>query len=69
MRRLPFPDDWSGERALAFAEMLYEIADQLLGQYDGPIRAYYREQDALRRQIDPRQLRLPLPPHLDDYPV
>ena len=68
MRRLPFPDDWSGERALAFAEMLYDIADEIMRQYEGPIRFYYQELDELRRQKDTRQLDLPLPPYPDDFP-
>lgn len=68
MRQLPFPDNWSGKQALAFAEMLYEIADEILRQYDGQIRIYYQELDELRRQRNNRQLDLPLPPYPDDFP-
>ena len=70
MRRPLIPDDWPAEQALDCADFLYQLADEILRRYDGPIRIHYRELDDIRRRDGPdyRQLSLPLPPHLDDWP-
>ena len=69
MDNYSFPHDWSAERALAFAELLYEMADEILRQYEGSISFYYHERNEMRGYPDPRQLTLPFPPfHNDDLP-
>ena len=68
MHRYLFPDDWTGEQALDFADFLYRLADEILRQYDGPIRIHLRETNEMRDRPDFRQLCLPLPPCFDDLP-
>jgi hypothetical protein len=38
-----FPDDWDGERALAVADFLVDLANEIHRVYDGAIRIYYRD--------------------------
>jgi hypothetical protein len=60
MTRNLFPDDWDGERALAVADFLYGLADEILGVYDGAIRIYYRDCAEHGATHNPDQLELPL---------
>ena len=55
-----FPDDWNGERALAVADLLYQLGDEILRVYDGPIRIYYRDCAEYVATNNPDQLELPL---------
>ena len=69
MRPLLFPDDWTGEQALAFSDFLYRLADEILRHYDAPIRIHLREIDEMRPyKPDFRQLRLPFVSSFDDLP-
>lgn len=65
----PTPDDLDGETALALADFLYALADEIMNRNDGAIRIHYAETDELRRaDLDPRQLPLPLQALPDDWP-
>jgi len=58
----PIPDALDGETALALADILYALADEILTRNDGAIRIHYAEIDEARRAArDHRQLPLPLP--------
>jgi hypothetical protein len=58
----PIPDDLDGETALALADILYALADEILTRNDGAVRLRLDELDEVRRALrDPRQLHLPLP--------
>lgn len=53
------PDNLDGETALALADLLYALADEIMRLNDGAIRIHYAELDELHRERDPRQLPLP----------
>jgi hypothetical protein len=53
------PDNLDGETALALADLLYALADEILARNDGAIRIHYAELDEIRREPDYRQLPLP----------
>ena len=53
------PGDLDGQTALALADLLYRLADEIMARNDGAIRLHYAELDELRRERDPRQLPLP----------
>jgi hypothetical protein len=63
------PDDLDGETALALADILYALADGILARNDGAIRIHLAQVKETRRaDRDHRQLPLPLPARLDDWP-
>ena len=69
MTRGLVPDHLDGQTALALADLLYALADEIMNRNDGAIRIHYAEIDQLHRvDLDPRQLPLPLLPRLDDLP-
>jgi len=53
------PGDLDGETALALADLLYRLADEIMTRNDGGIRIHLAEPDELRRERDHRQLPLP----------
>jgi hypothetical protein len=58
----PIPDDLDGETALALADILYALGDEIIARNAGAIRMRYVEIDEIRRAArDHRQLPLPLP--------
>lgn len=63
------PADLDGGTALALADILYALADEILARNDGAIRIHYAEIDEARRAArDHRQLPLPLLARHDDWP-
>ena len=65
----PIPDDLDGETALALADILYALGDEILTRSDGAVRLHLDALDEVHRALcDPRQLHLPLPGRHDDFP-
>lgn len=63
------PDDLDGETALALADLLYRLADEIMNRNDGAIRIHLDElREARHHEIDLRQLPLPLPASHGDWP-
>jgi hypothetical protein len=59
MTRDLFPDDWDGERALAVADFLVDLANEIHRVYDGAIRIYYRDCEAAHRALAPDPIERP----------
>jgi hypothetical protein len=58
----PIPDDLDGETALALADILYALGDEVLNRNCYALRDHYRELDEMRRQSlagNPEQLSFP----------
>lgn len=53
------PDDLDGETALALADLLYRLADEIMNRNHGAIRIHLDEIDDQHPERDPRQLPLP----------
>jgi hypothetical protein len=58
MTRSLFPDDWDGERALAVADFLVDLANEIYRVYDGAIRIYDRDPGHRALPPDPLEVRL-----------
>lgn len=63
------PDDLDGRTALALADILYRLADEIINRNDGAIRIHLDELRETRRdKSDLRQLPLPWRDPFHDLP-
>jgi hypothetical protein len=60
--------DLDGQTALALADLLYRLADEIMNRNDGAIRIHLAQLDDLRRERDHRQIPLPGLAPFDDLP-